>query len=139
MICNPQSSPAARRYNTRVLIAMLIYAILLLTAMAFFKHHHPQRAVAVLVAILPSLPIVALIAIVGLYLKEETDEFQRVLVAQTFLWGMGGTLAVTSLWGFLELFTQVPHLETYLTFALFWFFVALARLALWFRYRSTDE
>jgi hypothetical protein len=51
------------------------------------------------------------------------------------LWGIGATLAVTSVWGFLENFVQVVHFDLYLVFPLFWFFVGIFSPVLKARYR----
>ena len=39
--------------------------------------------------LLPAIPIIGIIAVVGLYLAEEKDEFQRNLLIQSMLWGLG--------------------------------------------------
>jgi len=73
--------------------------------------------------------------VVGLYLAEEKDEFQRTVLIQSMLWGMGATLAVTSVWGFLENFVQVAHFDLYLVFPLFCFFVGVFTPLVKARYR----
>ena len=76
MICRTLS-PAVRRYNKRIFLASAAYLVTLLSTALTIKHLHPAHAVAVVLAIIPAIPIAATIAIVGLYLKEEKDEFQR--------------------------------------------------------------
>ena len=41
------------------------------------------------------------------------DEFQRALLVRSFLWATAGTMAFTTVWGFMELHGrgQVPHLD----------------------------
>lgn len=127
---------AIRRYNYRFLTAMAFYVVFIMGAGFAFRLYHPTGAVTYLLATLPSLPIVVSLVIVGRYLGEEKDEFQRHLLVQAMLWAIGGTLAVTSVWGFLELFVVgVPHFQLYLVFPLFWFLVAICAGALKMRYR----
>src|SRR5450756_1305058 len=101
MICR-SPSPAVRRYNRRMLFASAVYLVTLLPAVLAIKHLHPGHAIAVVLAIIPALPIAAIVAIVGLYLKEEKDEFQRELLIQALLWATACTLVATSTWGLLE-------------------------------------
>jgi hypothetical protein len=114
---------------------MLLYALFQILAVWEFKHGHPTGGLAYLLAVLPSLPIIGELVVVGLYLTEEKDEFQRTVLVQSLLWGIGATLAVTSVWGFLENFIQVVHFDLYLVFPLFWFFVGVFTPLLKARYR----
>ena len=132
-------SKAGRAYTRRLLTAMIFYLIALSFAVSRFKHAMPSHATAVFLSILPALPIVAVIVVVGLYLREETDEFQRALLTEALLWGMGGTLAITSIWGFLENFHQAQHFPAFYTFVLFWLFVGLAGCIQRLRYRVASD
>ena len=129
------SNPAVRRYVWRFSGAMVLYTLFLILAVWEFKHRNPTGALAYLLAVLPSLPIIGGLVVVGLYLAEEKDEFQRTVLVQSMLWGIGATLAVTSVWGFLENFVQVVHFDLYLVFPLFWFFVGIFSPVLKARYR----
>ena len=77
---------------------------------------HKSNGMAIVIAILPSIPLVGMIAIAGLYLKEETDEFQRFIFQQSMLWSVGFVLAITSIWGLLEMIADVPHLPIFYVF-----------------------
>ena len=128
-------SPATRRCLVRFSLPMVVYLITLTIAVWVFAHRHPTGAVAYLLAILPALPCIGLLAIFGLYLTEEKDEFQRMLGVKSLLWGIGGTLSVTTVWGFLQSFTHVPHFQPIWTFTLFWCFVGISAPLLQQRYR----
>jgi hypothetical protein len=135
MDCLP-ASKAAKRYTYRTLVAMPFYLILLFSTILILRHDHPSRPLAILLAILPSIPIVAIIVIVGLYLKEETDEFQRSIFQQTLLWSMGCVLAITSVWGLLEMMiANLPHLPIFYIFPGFWLFFGILTPLLKRRYR----
>ena len=134
MTCAPHNA-ASRRYTYRFLPAMISYAIFFLISTWIFKHHHPAGALAYGLALLPALPLIATMVAAGLYLIEEQDEFQRNMLIQSMLWGIGATLAVTTTWGFLEQFTGVPHFDAYLAYPLFWLCVGIATPLLKLRYR----
>ena len=135
MICSTKNE-AVRRYNYRFLTAMAFYVVFIMGAGFAFRLYHPTGAVAYLLATLPSLPIVVSLGIVGRYLGEEKDEFQRHLLVTAMIWAIGGTLAVTSVWGFLELFVvPFPQFQLYLVFPMFWFFVGICAAVLKLRYR----
>ena len=132
-------SPARRRYLYRVAIASVAYVITVFLAMHVFHHGHMEMLAAVALALFPSIPIVAVIAIVGLYLREEKDEFQRELFIQSLLWGTGATLAVTSFWSFLHIFARVPAVDGFHVFVMFWLFVGLSGYPLHRYYGGSGE
>jgi chromate transport protein ChrA len=120
--CNPFSpalNQATRRYNRRFLTTMVIYAVSIILAAEWARHGHRSGYSAYAIAALPGLTVVAALAIIGLYLKEEKDEFNRATQVEALLWATGITLAIETTWGFLENFTDAPHAPLYLGFALF--------------------
>jgi hypothetical protein len=106
-------SPAGWRYNKRVVILSLIYSALLIGAVYGFKHHLVSGAFTWIVAILPALPIIGIFAAIGLYLVEEQDEYVRMLMVRQTLWASGFSLSIATVWGFLESFELVSHVEVY--------------------------
>lgn len=106
-------SPAGRRYNKRVILLSLVYAAFLIGAVYAFKHHLVGGPVAWIVAILPALPIIGIFAAIGLYLVEEQDEYVRMLMVRQTLWASGFALSIATMWGFLESFELVSHVEVY--------------------------
>ena len=134
MICST-NNPAQKRFFSRFAVAMLLYAAVLIPTIAIFVHYRPSGLVAYGLAILPALPILGMLVVVGLYLVEEKDEFIRNMQIQALLGGIGGTLALVSVWGFLENFTQVPRLELLLVYPAFWGFVGLSTAVVWLRNR----
>ena len=123
-------SQAARRYLRRLLIATLTYLVSVFVAFHVLYHGRLPLAAATGLALIPSIPIVAIITVVGLYLREEKDEFERDLVIKSLLWGTGGTLSVTSFWSFLHIFARVPAVDGFHVFVMFWLFVGLSSLPL---------
>lgn len=134
MDCMP-NNPATRRYTRRFFSTMGAYVIVILSVVWYLKHAHPTGPLLYLLAVLPAVPILGVILVVGLYLVEEKDEFQRTVLIQSMLWSIAFTLATTTVWGFLELFAGTVAFQPYLAFPLFWFFVGVATPFLKRRYR----
>jgi hypothetical protein len=126
MQCLPISK-AGRRYINRLAPTMATYLVFLFIARWIFNHLHPTGLVVYLLAILPALPLVASLAVVGLYIAEESDEFERSIIVQSVLWGLGGALAVSTVWGSLEDFARAPHLSTFYILLFFWIFMAISQ------------
>lgn len=128
-------SPAARRYVARFIPAMLLYVVVLFGSIWTLRHLAPTGPLLWLLAVAPALPIVAAIVVMGLYLLEETDEFLRATLAQSMLWGIGVTMTVCTVWGFLENADLAPHLPLFLVFPLFCAAFGLAQPFVTRRYR----
>ena len=113
-------SPAIRRYNARVLVLSIAYMALLFAAVYVFHHRPPHGLPAYLLAIAPALPIVGMFAAIGRYLVEESDEYLRQLMVRQSLWASGFALSIATVWGFLESFDLVGHVEAFYV-AVLWF------------------
>ncbi len=112
-------SPAAKRYLRRFLPTMVAYVLIILGVSWAFEHLRPTGPLAWALAVLPAIPILGVIAIMGLYLKDEADEFQRNVLVEAMIWGVGLTLAVMTVWGFLELYAGAPKLPSFFAFPIF--------------------
>ena len=128
-------SPAVRRYMKRFIPGMLLYVVVLIGSIAAIKRLHPEGPLLWALAVAPALPILLVIAIMGRYLVEETDEFLRAMAVQAMLWGIGITLALATVWGFLENADLVPHLSSFLIFPIFCGAMGLSQPFIWRRYR----
>ena len=115
---NCSKTPAGRRYNRRYWPAIAVQVITTLSVAWVFKHYHPRGFTMYLLAVLPALPILGVIAIFGVYMAEEQDEFVRTVLMQSSLWATGVVLAFATFWGFLETYTPVGR------FASYWIFFA---------------
>lgn len=112
------SSPAARRYLKRFVPTMLAYLAALFGANYAIETLHPTGMALFALAILPALPIVGVIAVIGLYVIEETDEYVRQTIVSSMLAGLAIMLSVATVWGFLEEAGVVPHLAGYWAFVI---------------------
>ena len=104
---------AWKTYNWRVIWLSLAYAVLLIAAVYGFKHQLVPGTLKYLVAILPALPIIGIFAAIGRYLVEEQDEYIRMLMVRQTLWASGFALSCATVWGFLENFDLVGHVDGY--------------------------
>ena len=114
-------TPAWKRYNWRVVWLSLLYAALLIAAVYGFKHSLVPTVLKYPIAALPALPIIGIFAAIGRYLVEEQDEYIRMLMVRQTLWASGFTLSVATIWGFLDSFGLVGHIDGYWV-AVVWFF-----------------
>jgi hypothetical protein len=112
-------NPAERRYNRRVVLASLAYAVLLIGEQYTLRYGHLSAGAGYALAVLPALPIIAIFVLLGRYLVEEQDEYLRMRMVRQILWATGLTLAGTTLWGFLE-DAGLPHLPMFYV-SVIWF------------------
>ena len=90
---------------------------MLLIAVAWVHVLHPvQGPLAYVLALLPAIPVVAMVAAIGLYFREETDEFERAVRTENAMWATGATLAIATVWGFAEMLAGAPHVDSYIWF-----------------------
>ena len=114
------SSSARRRYNRSVLLLSAAYALILFGVVAFFRNGPPHGPSAYAAAILPALPIIGIFAAIGRYMIDESDEYLRMLLVRQSLWASAFSLSIATIWGFLESFDLVGHIESYYV-AVLWF------------------
>jgi hypothetical protein len=114
-------NPAMKRYNRRMIWLWLIYAAFPFVALYTFTHRLLGGPGTYLVAILPARPIIGIFVAVGRYLLEEQDEYLRMLMVRQTLWASGFALSLATIWGFLESFDLVDHIDAYYI-AIIWFF-----------------
>jgi hypothetical protein len=126
---------AARRYRRRFFAAISAYVVSILISTNLFANSHPAPWLAWILALAPALCIVATIVVMGLYLREETDELERAIVSESALWATGGLLAIATTWGFLEQFGLVIHVVVWAAFPLWAFGMGVANAFVRRRYR----
>ncbi len=110
---------AFKRYMRRFIPLMIAYVIAIFGVVYWFEHGGPQGWLRYVVAVLPAIPIIGVIAAMGAFIVEQPDEYLRTLMVRQCLVAIGFTLVVTTAWGFLENFGLVPHVPAYATFMLF--------------------
>src|SRR5688500_3862313 len=106
-------SPAHRRYILRLSAAMAAYIVTLTAALRFVGDGEVTGPLAYLLALLPGLSIAAVFWAIGRLLVEELVEYLRMLLVRQSLVATAFTLSVVSMWGFLENFDVVPHVDAF--------------------------
>lgn len=133
--CLNSSNAAQRRYVFRMLVSAGFSIVFSIAAKLVIHFGHLPHGVTYLVALLPAFPIMGALAVTGLYMAEEHDEFQRQLWIESLLGGMGVTLAGTTVWGYLESMASVPHLDAIWIYPIFWIATCVSFPVVWMRYR----
>jgi hypothetical protein len=101
--------PATVRFLRRFLIAMIAYVIALFAVIAWWDYAQPTGLLAWAVALAPAAPLLFSVRADWLYLKEEDDEFLKARTREAYMWATGLTLAICTIWGFLETFGLTAH------------------------------
>ena len=103
------AGPAVVRYTKGIAVTTMLYVLGLGVAITLDRRMDLVGATAFLIALLPAIPILGMIWVMGRYLVEEQDEYLRHKAMIASLVGLGLVLSVGSFWGFLETFGLVPH------------------------------
>lgn len=114
-----QIGPVVKRYRRRLAVAMITYFLFLLGSLTLLNGGHLAGPLLWIVAAAPAIPILGVLVVMGLYLKEEPDEFERAVHVESMLWGLGAVLGVSTVWGFLANADVVPSPPMFLIFPLF--------------------
>jgi hypothetical protein len=130
--CNRNLSPLQRRSIRLFGANLALTAFLTLGAREFYKQTHPPIVFVYFLAALLTIPVIGVIVVVGRYLARETDEFVRMMVVQSLLWGLGVTFAVDTFLGGLFAFPDIYRLIPILNLDLFCVTCGFAlRIQLW--------
>lgn len=116
-----------RRYVSRFLPAMFAYVILLMLAVSYAKEAGTSGPIAWLIAIAPALPLLFAIRAIFLLPREEDDEYQRERMYDAYALATGATLAICTVWGFLDMFRVAPHAEMWVAFPIWAACMGIAR------------
>lgn len=109
---------AIRRYFLRFVPSMTAYVVLLIGSNLVRRAWRPGEAATVALAVLPALPIVAVIWSMGKYISEQSDEYQRAQLVKATLIGTALMLSITTVWSFLEDTKLVPAKPVHFAFPL---------------------
>ena len=112
-------SRANTRYAIRLAVLMTAYLLLLVLAKYMVKRDLAEGALLWVLAVLPALPIVGVFWTIGRLLVEESDEYIRSLLVRQLLIGSAITLSVATVYGFLENFGLVGHVDAFYLTVLF--------------------
>lgn len=116
---SPKANAVYRRAQLRFWAAMGFYVAAISLANWLIPKDAEAKLVVVCLVMLPALGLVAMIWSIGRVLIELDDEYLRMLEVRRALAATGVVLTVASVWGLLEVYTDVPRLP------------ALAMLPIW--------
>jgi Na+/glutamate symporter len=114
---------------------MLLYAVFSVLSTIGLLLWHPTGIVIWLLAVLPAIPIAMAVLLTGRYMSEEKDDFQRAVLVQSLLGGIGATLVVATIWGFLENYAHFQRLNILMLWPLYLVFVGISYGIVKARYR----
>ena len=112
-------SPAHRRYTWRIFVAMVGYVLTLLLADFLIDKQGITGPLAFLAALIPGLCVASVFWALARLLVEERDEYLRNLLVRQLLFASGFTLTIATIWGFLESFGLVGHVDAFYIAVLF--------------------
>ena len=126
MSCHPNTK-AGKMYLKRMIQAMVVYIVLVFFTTYLVRHAHVTGWMLYLVALVPVLPVLRMIHGLLLYIAEENDEFQRLLVVRSVLCGTTAILALAAFEDFLRSYTPASVLPPFSLFIVFWMVFGLAQ------------
>lgn len=125
---------ASRRHRLRVIVAMSLYLVVLLTCTHYLKHSALTGALRVLLALLPTLPVIWVMWSLFDFLRH-ADELQRRVHLESLSVAAGVTAFLSLTYGFLEEFAGFPHIAAWWTFVLIDMVWGAYGCVLWHRYK----
>lgn len=128
-------SPATRRYLRRFMPTMIAYVVVLFATVHLINTYKPAGAVLVALSVLPALPIISALAVIGLYLAEETDEYLKGRIVTAMLIGTGAVLSVATVIGFMQIADVIGKVDVFWAFPTWCAVWGLAQCALALRDR----
>ena len=129
------NNPAVWRFTFRFIILSLLYAVFSVLAVWGLLRCHPNGIEIWLLALFPAFPIGGAVVLTGRYMSQEKDEFQRAVLVQSLLGGIGAILIVTTVWGFLEDYAHFRRLDILMIWPLYLIFVGISYGFVKLRYR----
>jgi hypothetical protein len=139
MFCKGATT-AKKAYQRSVLQFMACYAVVLFCSTWFVKHDGAEHFYLYFWSVIPAIPIVAVIWRMGVYLREEKDEYQRLLAMQSILVGTGALLATIVVNDFIRAFAKTQGLPPFWLFCIFCVGMGAAQAFLKLRNRAgADE
>ena len=133
MILLNRSLTALQRSSMRKFGMYLLMTIAVVNLTHYFGNiQHLSRAAVYGLSGVAALPIVGIMLTVSTYLRREGDEYVRMLVVQSLLWGLGVTMVANTSFGVLSDYFDSHGLLPVLNIDLFCITAMLAmRVQLW--------
>ncbi|ANK12374.1 hypothetical protein [Erythrobacter neustonensis] len=108
---------AAARYTRRMLLIAAVYVAGIVLASMVIDPGAPLGLLGIGLALIPGAAMLAAIGAIGRFVAELPDEYLRMLEVRKIIVATGVTLAITSVWGLLELYSDsLPRLPVFYVF-----------------------
>jgi hypothetical protein len=133
------NSPAYKRYQRDVRRFIAVYVMVLFCSSRFVRHDGAEHFFLYFWAVIPAAPILAVIVRMARYLREEKDEYQRLVVMRSILVGTAALLAALVVNDFLRAFAGARALPPFSTFVVFCAGMGIGHFVQWLRNRGSDE
>lgn len=108
-----------RRYARGTMLTMGLYVAGILAASLAVRGNNVHGAALIALALIPGLAIVGQIAVTLNYLRH-CDEFLKALTARRLIMASMGTLAIFTVWGFLETFAGFAGPAGWAAYCIMW-------------------
>lgn len=121
--------PAMRRYMRRFVPITVAYMASIGLATFIIVDKAPANALIIGLALLPGLAVLGWLWAMARLLVELDDEYLLMLEVRKMLVATGLTLAITSVWGILELFSpDIPRMPVFFVFPMWCVGLAIGQL-----------
>jgi hypothetical protein len=110
-----------RRYLLRMAAAAALYLVSLFAADYLIEDVGVSDALAFALAVVPGIAVAGFLWAIAMHVAEQDDEFLRMLMVRQLLIATGIALTVASVWGFLEEYELVGHVESFWVFVIWCF------------------
>ena len=133
------STPASKRYQRRVMVTMLLYVAVLFAAVFIVKHAHPHGWLLYSIAVMPTVPILAMMGSLALYLQEEKDEYLRLITMRSLLMASAVLLAVLVVNDFLRSISGAAAIPPFSSWVIFFVTFGVVQAVQTMRDRARDD
>jgi len=122
-------SPVARKFRKTSFTVLAGYFVLFPVANYVADRTHPTGIVLWMLALLPVLPILGVISLMGQYLRNEKDGYKRDLAVRCLLWGTAGMMIVNLFSNYLRIFGWKGQLFPFSELFVFFGFMLAAKIS----------
>lgn len=129
---------ASQRYTKAFVPITILYVISCFAIPAIIEIAAPPKLIVYVLAIIPAFLVFGWIWSMGRLIRE-TDEFIRKVYVEQLLYALMLTMGVTTTWGFLEFFADVPSLPIFFALPIFFFFFGMVACYSFLKAKNGDS
>jgi len=133
------TTKAGKVYQRRTMVTMSCYLLVVLAAALAVRHLHPKGWLLYVLAVLPALPLIVYLLVLGRYLQEETDEYVRLMTMRSLLAGTGALLITIVISDFLRSFAETGVFPPFVLFMVFFLSFGIAQTVQRLQDRSVGD